>query len=69
LNSTYETKTLIDRALKMGVTTKWQEAVIPLIWFGGIQDWSDVNILSINFENVFGSGKGAILIDEIAFRK
>lgn len=69
LNSTYETKTLIVRALKKGVTTKWQKVTIPLKWFGAVMDWSDVNVLSINFEDAFSSGKGAILIDEIAFEK
>lgn len=69
LNSTYETKTFIVRALKKGVTTKWQKVTIPLKWFGAVMDWSDVNILSVNFENAFGSGKGAILIDDIAFEK
>lgn len=69
LSSTYETKTLIGRALNNGVTTKWQKVIIPLKWFGAVMDWSDVNVLSINFENAFGSGKGAILIDEIAFEK
>jgi hypothetical protein len=69
LSSTYETKTLIGRALNKGVTTKWQKVTIPLKWFGGVMDWSDVNVLSINFENAFGSGKGAVLIDEIAFEK
>lgn len=69
LDSTYETKTLIDRALKNGVTTAWQKVTFPLKWFGAVQDWRDVNMLSINFENAFGSEKGAILIDEIAFEK
>ena len=69
LSSTYETKTLIGRALNKGVTTKWQKVTIPLKWFGAVMDWSDVNVLSINFENAFGSKKGAILIDEIAFEK
>jgi hypothetical protein len=69
LNSTYETKTLILQALNKGVEVKWQKVMIPLKWFGAVMNWSDVNILSINFENAFGSGKGAILIDEIAFEK
>ncbi|MBA4368071.1 MAG: hypothetical protein C0403_10600 [Desulfobacterium sp.] len=69
VNSTYEKKILINRVLKNGVTTEWQKVNIPLKWFGAIDDWGDVNMLSINFENAFDSGKGAILIDEITFEK
>lgn len=69
LDSTYETKMLIDKALKKGVTTEWQKVTIPLKWFKAIQDWYDVNIFSINFEHAFGSEKGAILVDEIIFEK
>ena len=69
LNSTYETKIFISKALKKGITTKWQKVSMPLKWFKGVQDWSNINVLSINFEHAFGSGKGAILIDDITFEK
>lgn len=66
---TYETKILIQDVLSGGVTTQWQKVVIPLKQFKAVQDWSDVNLFSISFEYAFGSGKGAIVIDEIAFEK
>jgi hypothetical protein len=64
-----ETKIPINDVLTKGVTTEWQKVVIPLKQFKDIQVWSDVNIFSISFEHAFESGKGAILIDEIAFEK
>ncbi|OGW12626.1 MAG: hypothetical protein A3G93_13305 [Nitrospinae bacterium RIFCSPLOWO2_12_FULL_45_22] len=69
VDATYETKILINEALKEGVTVEWQRATIPLKWFKAIQNWGDVNMLSINFEYTFGSGSGAILIDDIVFEK
>ena len=68
-DTAYETKILINKALKKGATTEWQKVTIPLQWFEAIQDWRDINIFSINFEHAFGSGKGAILVDDIAFEK
>lgn len=67
LNSEYETKIEINRVLEKGVPSEWQRVKIPLKWFMAVDNWDDVNILSINFENAFGSNKGAILIDDIAF--
>ncbi|MFH1702234.1 MAG: hypothetical protein ABIB41_02220 [Nitrospirota bacterium] len=69
LNSNYETKILINEVLIKGVTTEWQRVIITLKRFEAIQDWRDVNIFSINFEYAFGSEKGLILVDEIAFEK
>ncbi len=65
----YETKILINDALKTGVSTEWQKVVIPLKWFKAVESWRAVSVFSLNFEHAFGSGKGQILIDEIAFEK
>lgn len=69
LNATYEDKIPINEVLSKGVTTEWQKVILPLKQFRAIQDWRDVNILSFNFENAFGSDKGALLIDDIIFEK
>lgn len=69
IDSSYETKILINDLLAKGVFNEWQKVTIPLKSFQAIKDWSDVNFFSINFEHSFGSGKGAILIDEIVFEK
>jgi hypothetical protein len=66
---TYETKILVEEALKMGVSQEWKKVVLPLKWFKAVEDWKDVTIFSINFEHAFGSGRGAVLLDEIAFEK
>ena len=68
-DSDSETKIPINDVLTRGVTTEWQRVVIPLKQFKNIELWSDVNIFSISFEHLFESGKGAILIDEIAFER
>ena len=65
----YESKIHINEALKTGITTEWQKVIIPLNWFKAIETWRDVSIFSINFEYNYGSGKGEILVDEIAFEK
>ncbi len=69
LDSVYENKILINKVLKKGVSTEWQKVKIPLLLFTAIDDWSDVNVISINFEHDFGSSKGSVLIDELAFEK
>jgi hypothetical protein len=69
LDAAYETKIFVDEALKTGVTTEWQKVLIPLKSFKAIQEWNDVNIFSLNFEQALASGKGAVLIDKIAFEK
>ena len=68
-DDTYETKVLIDDAVKEGTTKEWKKVVMPLKWFKSVQDWKDVSVVSINFEQAFGSDRGAILIDDIAFEK
>ena len=68
-NAEYETKILITGVLKNGVTTSWQKVIIPLRLFRAIENWGDISIFSINFEHAFDSGKGQILIDDIAFEK
>lgn len=65
----YESKIFVHEALRTGVTTNWQKIVIPLGWFQAVESWSDVSVFSLNFEHAFGSGKGQILVDEIAFEK
>ena len=69
LGATTETKILITEILSKGVTTEWQKVTIPLKCFKAIEDWHDVNIFSINFEQTFGSEKGSISIDDIIFEK
>lgn len=69
IEATHETKVHIDKALPEGVTTQWQVVKMQLKWFKIIENWHYVNILSINFENAFGSGEGSIWIDEIAFEE
>ena len=69
MDASYETKILINEILGKDVTTEWEKVKIPLKRFEAISDWRDVNMFSINFENAFGSGKGAIMIDDIAFEK
>ncbi len=68
VDATQETKVHIDKALPGGVTTQWQQVKIPLKWFKVIDSWSSVSVLSINFENAFGSQSGAMWIDDIAFK-
>lgn len=69
VNSSFETKVEITKALKSGITTDWQKVTIPLKWFSAVEKWDDVNVFSINFEKAFGSEKGAILLDDIAFEQ
>jgi hypothetical protein len=68
-DATYESKILMTDILSQGVTTEWKKVLIPLKQFTSIEDWKDINIFSINFENAFGSGKGSIIIDNITFEK
>jgi Carbohydrate binding domain 30 len=67
--ATYETKIPIDDIIGRSVSTKWQKVIIPLKLFKAVQDWRDVNIFSINFENAIGSERGALMIDNIAFER
>ena len=53
----------IDKYLPKGVTTKWQEVVIPLSDFGKL-DWSQMGSFVINFPR---PGKGAVYIDNLKF--
>jgi hypothetical protein len=69
LDETYETKILISDVLGKKISTEWQKVIIPLTMFKTMQDRKDVNMFSINFEYVFGSGSGALLIDDITFEK
>jgi hypothetical protein len=69
LDETYETKILISELLGRKLSTQWQKVIIPLSMFQALTNRKDVNILSFNFEHAFTSGKGSVLIDEIAFEK
>ena len=53
----------IDKYLTGGVTTKWQEVVIPLEDFG-LLDFSEMGSFVINFNE---KGEGAIYIDDLKF--
>lgn len=69
LDAPHETKIPMQDVLPGGVSTEWRHARIPLRAFVAIQDWNDVNVLSLSFEAAFGSRAGAVLIDEVAFER
>ena len=68
-DAAYESKIFLHDALKTGITTDWQKILIPLGWFRAVESWSDVSVFSLNFENAFGSGKGQVFVDDIAFER
>ena len=53
----------IEKYLPKGVTTQWQEVVIPLPDFGKL-DWSQMGSFVINF---YKAGKGALFLDDLRF--
>lgn len=68
-NAQYESKIFLHDALKTGITTDWQKILIPLGLFSAVENWGEVSVFSLNFENAFGSGKGQILVDDIGFER
>jgi hypothetical protein len=54
---------IIDKYLSEGVTTEWQEVVIPLEDFG-LLDFSEMGSFVLNFSE---KGEGAIYIDDLKF--
>lgn len=68
-DAVYEFKININEILIRGVTTEWQKVTIPLKRFKSVNDWHDVNVISINFENTFNSKEGSIILDEFVFGK
>ena len=53
----------IEKYLPRGVTTQWQEVVIPLSDFGKL-DWSQMGSFTVNFHQ---AGQGTIFIDDLRF--
>ena len=53
----------VEKYLPHGVTTKWQEVVIPLSDFGKL-DWSQMGSFVVNFYKL---GKGTLFVDELRF--
>jgi len=53
----------IEKYLPKGVTTKWQEVVIPLSDFGKL-DWSQMGSFVINFPT---PGQGTLFVDDLRF--
>ena len=53
----------IDKYLPKGVTTQWQEVVIPLSDFGKL-DWSQMGSFVINFHK---QGEGTLYVDGLRF--
>jgi hypothetical protein len=55
----------IEKYLPDGVTTEWQEVVIPLQDFGAL-DLSEMGSFVINF---YKNGTGVIYLDDLKFHK
>ena len=55
----------IEKYLPKGVSTEWQEVVIPLSDFGKL-DWSQMGSFVINFPN---PGEGTIFVDDLRFMR
>ena len=53
----------LEKYLPKGVTTEWQEVVIPLSDFGKL-DWSQMGSFVINF---YKQGKGTLFVDDLRF--
>ncbi|MBI3322448.1 MAG: hypothetical protein HYZ94_02065 [Candidatus Omnitrophica bacterium] len=53
----------VEKFLPGGVTTQWQEVVIPLSAFGKL-DWSQMGSFVINF---YKAGEGTLYIDDLRF--
>jgi len=53
----------VEKFLPGGVTTGWQEVVIPLSDFGKL-DWSQMGSFVINF---YKQGKGTLYVDDLRF--
>ncbi len=53
----------IEKYLPKGVSTEWQEVVIPLSDFGKL-DWTQMGSFVINF---YRPGKGTVFIDDLRF--
>ncbi|MCM8812298.1 MAG: hypothetical protein NC910_04540 [Candidatus Omnitrophica bacterium] len=56
---------MVDRYLPQGVTTQWQEVVIPLSDFGKL-DWTQMGSFVINFPK---PGRGAVFIDNLRLNR
>jgi hypothetical protein len=64
-----ESKVEVGDYLRRGTTTTWQEVMIPLTAFSGIEDWQTMQNLSLSFENRIGSERGTVFVDDIQFGK
>ena len=53
----------LDQYLPKGVTTQWQEVVIPLSDFGKLE-WSQMGSFVVNF---YKPGKGVLFVDDLRF--
>lgn len=62
-----ETRILISQYLAQGITTRWQEVVIPLKAFTGIKRWEAMDNFSIDFSHAMGSGAGRLHVDDVRF--
>lgn len=64
-----EPKRLISQFLPGGITTAWQQVVMPLDVFTELANLSDMTSLVIAFENGIGSGQGTVYVDDIVFER
>ena len=64
-----ESKILVNDYVPQGIGTTWQRVAIPLAAFSNINDWGTMENLSLAFENILGSGEGAVLVGYIQFEK
>ena len=55
---------LVGKYLKGGVTTNWQEVIVPLADFG-----LDVSQLAGLTLNITGTGQGTVFIDDVTFKR
>ena len=61
----FEHKLDINRYLPDGITTYWQQVIIPLDDFSDIYNWASLNNFSITFNNSYGPPyKGIVYIDD-----
>jgi hypothetical protein len=63
----HEPKIELSEYLPNGVTTSWQIARMPLVAFTQIDDWSQMDRLTLTFEDQIESGSGTLYVDDIRF--
>ena len=62
-----ETRILIGEYLPGGISTSWQEVIIPLVAFTSVADWSSMDNFNIAVANWIGSGAGTLYLTSVRF--